>query len=82
MFSVPPIAGSQLKHEAITGFIPDDEPYKASKAAVEHLAPGDLSTATLVVVSTDAYLKDVKKSAKLDRESAAEAPQPPRDSSC
>ena len=37
-------------------------PYKVREAKeYETLAPGDLINATLVVVSNDAYLKDVKK---------------------
>jgi protein SCO1/2 len=54
---------ANIKHEAITGFMPAmTMPYKAADAQqFEHLAAGDLITATLVVVSNGAYLKDVKK---------------------
>lgn len=54
---------ASIKHEEIPGFMPAmTMPYKASDARqFEHLTAGDLITATLVVVSNDAYLKDVKK---------------------
>jgi protein SCO1/2 len=54
---------ASVKHEDIPGFMPAmTMPYKVRDAAqFEHLQPGDLITATLVVVSNDAYLKDVKK---------------------
>lgn len=52
-----------IKHEDIKGFMPAmTMPYKVRDAKeYENLAPGDLITATLVVVSNDAYVKDVKK---------------------
>ena len=52
-----------IKHEDIKGFMSAmTMPYKVRDAKeYESLAPGDLINATLVVVSNDAYLKDVKK---------------------
>jgi protein SCO1/2 len=52
-----------IKHENIKGFMPAmTMPYKVRDAKeYETLAPGDLINATLVVVSNEAYLKDVKK---------------------
>jgi len=52
-----------IKHEDIKGFMPAmTMPYKVRDAKeFEGVAPGDLFTATLVVVSNDAYLKGVKK---------------------
>src|SRR5262245_50709234 len=52
-----------IKHEDIKGFMSAmTMPYKVREAKeYENLAPGDLINATLVVVSNDAYLKDVKK---------------------
>jgi protein SCO1/2 len=54
---------ANVKHEEIKGFMPAmTMPYKVRDAKeFERLAAGDLITATLVVVSNDAYLKDVKK---------------------
>jgi len=54
---------ASIKHEEIKGFMPAmTMPYKVRDAKeYEPLAPGDLINATLVVVSNDAYLKDVKK---------------------
>ena len=54
---------ANIKHEDIKGFMPAmTMPYKVRDAAqYANLKPGDLITATLVVVSNDAYLKDVKK---------------------
>src|SRR5215510_5403986 len=51
------------KHEAIKGFMSAmTMPYKVRDAKeYENLAAGDLINATLVIVSNDAYLKDVKK---------------------
>jgi len=54
---------ANIKHEEITGFMPAmTMPYKVREAKeFDSLTPGDLINATLVVVSNDAYLKDVKK---------------------
>jgi protein SCO1/2 len=52
-----------IKHEDIKGFMSAmTMPYKVREAVeYENLVPGDLINATLVVVSNDAYLKNVKK---------------------
>jgi protein SCO1 len=52
-----------IKHEDIKGFMSAmTMPYKVREAKeYENLTPGDLINATLVVVSNDAFLKDVKK---------------------
>jgi protein SCO1/2 len=52
-----------IKHEDIKGFMPGmTMPYKVRDARqLADLKAGDLITSTLVVVSNDAYLKDVKK---------------------
>lgn len=54
---------ANIKHEDIPGFMSAmTMPYKVRDAKeFDPLAPGDLINATLVVVSNDAYLKDVKK---------------------
>jgi protein SCO1/2 len=54
---------ANIKHGEITGFMPAmTMPYKVREAKeFDSLTPGDLINATLVVVSNDAYLKDVKK---------------------
>lgn len=54
---------ANIKHEDIPGFMSAmTMSYKVRDAKeFEPLAPGDLINATLVVVSNDAYLKDVKK---------------------
>jgi len=54
---------ANIKHEDIKGFMPAmTMPYKVRDTAeFANLKPGDLITATLVVVSNDAYLKAVKK---------------------
>jgi protein SCO1/2 len=68
---------ANIKHEDIKGFMPAmTMPYKVRDAKeFENVAPGDLITATLVVVSNDAYLKDVKKvgSAPLEKPPAEAA---------
>lgn len=72
-----------IKHEDIKGFMPAmTMPYKARDAKeYENLAPGDLISATLVIVSNDAYLKDVKKVGSAPLEKApAEAAMPPASS--
>jgi protein SCO1/2 len=66
---------ASIKHEEIAGLMPAmTMSYKGSDAAqFEPLAPGDLITATLVIVSNDAYLQDVRKvgEAPLERPPAA-----------
>ena len=54
---------ANIKHEAIKGFMPAmTMPYKVRDAKeFANLKPGDLITSTLVVVSNDAFLEDVKK---------------------
>ncbi len=54
---------ANIKHEEIAGFMMAmTMPYKVRDAKeLEPLTPGDLISATLIVVSNDAYLKDVKK---------------------
>jgi protein SCO1 len=72
-----------IKHEDIKGFMSAmTMPYKVREAKeYETLVPGDLINATLVVVSNDAYLRDVKKvgNAPLEKP-AAEAAMPPASS--
>jgi protein SCO1/2 len=54
---------ANIKHEEIKGFMAAmTMPYKVRDAKeLADLKPGDLITSTLVVVSNDAYLKDIKK---------------------
>jgi protein SCO1/2 len=54
---------ANIKHDDIKGFMPAmTMPYKVLDAKeFSAVAPGDVIDATLVVVSNDAYLKDVKK---------------------
>ena len=54
---------ANIKHDDIKGFMPAmTMPYKVLDAKeFTAVAPGDVIDATLVVVSNDAYLKDVKK---------------------
>src|SRR5436190_12598853 len=54
---------ASIKHEEIVGLMPAmTMPYKVRDAKeFAPLAPGDLINATLVIVSNDAYLTDVKK---------------------
>jgi protein SCO1/2 len=54
---------ANIKHDEIKGFMPAmTMPYKVRDAKeFEGLKPGDLLSATLVVISNDAYLKDVKR---------------------
>ncbi|MES1256448.1 MAG: SCO family protein [Acidobacteriota bacterium] len=63
-----------VKHEEIKGFMPAmTMPYKVKEPqAVGGVKPGDLIHATLVVVSNDAYLTDVRKVG----EAPLEAPPP------
>ena len=68
---------ANIKHADIPGFMPAmTMPYNVRDAQqYANLVPGDLITATLVVLSDDAYLKDVRKigHAPLERD-LAEAP--------
>ena len=66
---------ANIKHEAIRGLMPAmTMPYKvADPQQFEHLAAGDLITATLVVVSNDAYLKDVRRVGEAPIETAPQA---------
>ncbi len=54
---------ANIKHDAIKGFMTAmTMPYRVRDTKeYEPLVPGDLVTATLVIVSNDAYLKDVKR---------------------
>jgi protein SCO1/2 len=54
---------ANIKHEDIKGLMPAmTMPYKVRDAQqFEAVVPGDLIDATLVIVSNEAYLKDVKK---------------------
>ena len=67
--------GATIKHEEIKGLMPAmTMPYKVKEAKLlDHIAPGDLINATLVVVSNDAYLTMVDKtgSAPLEQPPAA-----------
>jgi protein SCO1/2 len=69
---------TNVKHEEIKGFMPAmTMPYKVRDAKqLADLKPGDLITSTLVVVSNDAYLEDVRKvgEAPLEQSSASSAP--------
>ena len=66
---------ANIKHEEIKGFMPAmTMPYKAADGQqFENVAAGDLITATLVVVSNGAYLKDVKKVGEAPLEKAPQA---------
>jgi len=67
--------GATIKHEEIKGLMPAmTMPYKVKEAKLlDHVVPGDLVNATLVVVSNDAYLTEVNKigSAPLEQPPAA-----------
>jgi protein SCO1/2 len=69
---------ANIKHEEIKGFMSAmTMPYKVrDQKEFADLTPGDLVNATLVVVSNDAYLKDVKKvgNAPLEKPAASSAP--------
>ena len=77
---------ADIKHEEIKGFMAAmTMPYKVRDAKeLADIKPGDLITSTLVVVSNDAYLKDVKKvgEAPLAAAAAARRLLRPRASSC
>jgi protein SCO1/2 len=70
---------ANIKHEDIVGFMPAmTMPYKVRDAKeFDGIAPGDLINATLVVVSNDAYLKDVKKVGTAPLEAAPDATPAP-----
>ena len=74
---------ADIKHEEITGFMAAmTMPYKVRDAKeLADLKPGDLITSTLVVVSNDAYLKDVKKVGEAPLEKAPKANAAPSASS-
>ena len=65
---------ANIKHEDIKGFMPAmTMPYHVLDAReFAGLTPGDLITSTLVVVSNDAYLKDVKRVGDAPLEKAAD----------
>src|SRR6187549_1907823 len=71
---------ANIKHEEIKGFMAAmTMPYKARDAKeFANLKPGDLINSTLVIVSNDAYLKDVKKvgEAPLPASAASDSPAP------
>lgn len=73
-----------VKHGEIKGFMPAmTMPYEVQEAkALDGLAPGDLISATLVVLSNGAHLTNIKKvgTAPLEKP-PAEAPSPPAASS-
>jgi protein SCO1 len=66
---------ANIKHEEIKGFMAAmTMPYKVRDAKeFADLKPGDLINSTLVVVSNDAYLKDVKKVGDAPLEAPASA---------
>jgi protein SCO1/2 len=74
---------ASIKHEDIPGFMSAmTMPYKARDARqFEPLQPGDLITATLVVISNDAYLENVKKVGTAPLETPPPPAPPPTASS-
>jgi protein SCO1/2 len=74
---------ANIKHEDIPGFMAAmTMPYKVREAKeFEPLVPGDLINATLVVVSNDAYLKDVNKVGNAPIEAASSGSGAPTASS-
>jgi protein SCO1/2 len=70
---------ANIKHEDIVGFMPAmTMPYHVRDAKdFNGIAAGDLINATLVVVSNDAYLKDVKKVGNAPLEQAPNATPAP-----
>jgi protein SCO1/2 len=69
----PDAKEANIKHDEIKGFMPAmTMPYKAREPEFKGLAPGDLISATLVVLSNDAYLKGVKKTGEAPLEKAPE----------
>ena len=77
---------ANIKHEEIKGFMAAmTMPYKVRDAKeFADLKPGDLINSTLVVVSNDAYLKDVKKVGRRAARSRRQRPRlrHRRDSNC
>lgn len=69
---------ADVKHEEIKGFMAAmTMPYKVRDAKeLAGLKPGDLFTSTLVVVSNDAYLKDIKKVGEAPLESSSASTSP------
>lgn len=69
---------ASIKHDEIKGFMAAMTMTYKVRDAKEYaeLAPGDLISATLVVVSNDAYLKDVKKTGNAPLEKPAATPAP------
>jgi protein SCO1/2 len=67
---------ASIKHEEIPGFMAAmTMSYKVrDKAEFAELKPGDLITSTLVIVSNDAYLKDVRKVGEAPLEAPPDAP--------
>jgi protein SCO1 len=66
----PDAKEANIKHDEIKGFMPAmTMPYKTREPEFKDLVPGDLISATLVILSNDAYLKAVKKTgeAPLDK---------------
>jgi protein SCO1/2 len=65
-----------VKHESIKGFMPAmTMPYHVREAKeLEGIDPGDLINAALIVVSNDAYLREIKKVGTAPLEKVAEAP--------
>jgi protein SCO1/2 len=69
----PDAKEANIKHDEIKGFMPAmTMPYKAREPEFKGLAPGDLISATLVVLSNDAYLKGVKKTGEAPLEKPPE----------
>ena len=76
----PPLKNVVVKHDEIKDFMPAmTMPYQVQDAkALAGLAPGDLITATLVVVSNGAYLTNIKKTGSAPLEQ--KPPEPPNPS--
>ena len=75
----PSLKNVVVKHGEIKDFMPAmTMPYQVREAkALDGLAPGDLITATLVVISNGAYLTDIKKTGSAPLEKPPpEAPNP------
>jgi Cu/Ag efflux protein CusF len=69
---------ANVKHEAVKGLMPAmTMPYKVKDPAqFANLKAGDLITSTLVIVSNDAYLENVRKVGEAPLEQIASAPAP------
>jgi protein SCO1/2 len=65
-----------VKHEEIKGLMPAmTMPYKVvDRTQLKDITPGDLINATLVIVSNDAYLSEVRKVGQAPLEKPAEKP--------